>query len=81
MALNLAFVPLVFFFYPETSGLTLEEVDYLFTKGGNGAGAFVHKTKPVEVSLKDDIEKNVPHRGSDSSAEHLETKEAGEIKE
>ncbi|KEQ72815.1 hexose carrier protein [Aureobasidium namibiae CBS 147.97] len=30
MCTNLAFVPLVYFCYPETSNLTLEEVDYLF---------------------------------------------------
>ncbi|KAI5801204.1 sugar transporter [Geopyxis carbonaria] len=29
---NLAFIPLVYFCYPETANLTLEEVDYLFTK-------------------------------------------------
>ncbi|KAL9087124.1 MAG: hypothetical protein Q9159_003819 [Coniocarpon cinnabarinum] len=31
MCLNLAFIPLVFFVYPETANLTLEEMDYLFT--------------------------------------------------
>lgn len=30
MALNFAFVPLVYFSYPETSNLTLEEIDWLF---------------------------------------------------
>lgn len=32
MCTNLAFVPLVYFCYPETSNLTLEEIDYLFTR-------------------------------------------------
>ena len=31
MCTNLAFVPLVYFCYPETANLTLEEMDYLFT--------------------------------------------------
>lgn len=31
MCTNLAFVPLVYFCYPETANLTLEEIDYLFT--------------------------------------------------
>lgn len=30
MCLNFAFVPLVYFCYPETSNLTLEEIDWLF---------------------------------------------------
>lgn len=30
MATNLAFVPIIYFFYPETTNLTLEEIDYLF---------------------------------------------------
>lgn len=34
MCTNLAFIPLVFFCYPETSNLTLEEIYYLFTEDG-----------------------------------------------
>jgi hypothetical protein len=30
MATNFSFVPLVYFCYPETNNLTLEEVDFLF---------------------------------------------------
>lgn len=33
MCLNFSFIPLVFFCYPETSNLTLEEVDWLFYEG------------------------------------------------
>ncbi|KAF4334108.1 sugar transporter STL1 [Fusarium beomiforme] len=35
MATNLAFVPIIFFLYPETSNLALEEVDYIFARGEN----------------------------------------------
>ncbi|KAJ5749189.1 uncharacterized protein N7511_010885 [Penicillium nucicola] len=31
MCLNLIFVPIIYFFYPETANLTLEEIDFLFT--------------------------------------------------
>lgn len=30
MAMNFLFVPLVYFCYPETANLTLEEIDYIF---------------------------------------------------
>lgn len=34
-ATNLLFVPITYFFYPETSNLRLEDVDYIFSQGGN----------------------------------------------
>lgn len=36
VALNFAFIPLVFFCYPETTRLTLEEMDLLFVRGDAG---------------------------------------------
>ena len=35
MALNIVFIPLVYFCYPETARLTLEEMDLLFKPGEN----------------------------------------------
>jgi len=37
MCLNFAFVPLVYFAYPETANLTLEEMDYLFSNNDKDA--------------------------------------------
>lgn len=37
MCTNFAFVPLVYFCYPETANFTLEEIDYLFTNNEQGA--------------------------------------------
>ena len=78
MATNLAFIPLVYFCYPETANLTLEEVDHLFTKGGKHGlkeVAQLQPTQPVVESRKahDDDEKAI---GIDTpSHEHVETLE------
>lgn len=53
MALNLSFIPFIYFCYPETSNLTLEEIDFLFTKDGNtGLRKFGRRSQPVQESLK-----------------------------
>ncbi|KAI6912336.1 putative Myo-inositol transporter 1 [Hortaea werneckii] len=56
MCTNLAFIPLVYFCYPETSNLTLEEVDHLFTKEGHkGIKQFTRKSRPVLESLSGEV--------------------------
>lgn len=71
MCTNLAFIPLVYFCYPETSNLTLEEVDYLFVKEGRkGVHQLTGPSEPVQASLKDDVEKG-------TAAMHLEIARGG----
>ncbi|KAG9829248.1 putative MFS sugar transporter, partial [Aureobasidium melanogenum] len=79
MCTNLAFVPLVYFCYPETSNLTLEEVDYLFVKeGSKGIHKFTGPSQPVKISLSGDVEqgtKEMMHeekRGSEGGAAFVE---------
>lgn len=97
MCTNLAFVPLVYFWYvycisvtllarlirpnsyPETSNLTLEEVDYLFVKEGReGIHKFTGRSQPVRISLSGDVEqgtKEMMHdekRGSEGGAAFVE---------
>lgn len=40
-------IPMVFFFFPETKGLELEDVDHLFEKGGLTGGVFASRGYPV----------------------------------
>lgn len=41
--LNAAFIPMVYFFYPETKGIELEDIPLLFQKGGFTGGVFSSK--------------------------------------
>ncbi|KAM0715987.1 hypothetical protein Q7P37_008501 [Cladosporium fusiforme] len=77
MCTNFAFIPLIYFFYPETANLTLEEVDYLFIKGGHkGAKQLWHRSQPVVISLKEDVEKNAAAMGL---GEHAEEKDGEKV--
>ncbi|KAJ5580308.1 Major facilitator superfamily domain general substrate transporter [Penicillium hispanicum] len=42
-----AWIPMVFFFFPETKGLELEDVDHLFERGGITGGVFETRGFPV----------------------------------
>lgn len=53
MATNLAFVPIFYFFYPETSNLGLEDIDFIFTAGGNPVS--VARQMQKELGSKDNI--------------------------
>ena len=41
--LNAVFIPMVYFFYPETKGIELEDIPLLFRKGGFTGGVFTSK--------------------------------------
>ncbi|KAK5696661.1 hypothetical protein LTR97_007965 [Elasticomyces elasticus] len=76
MCTNFAFIPLVYFCYPETSNLTLEEVDHLFTAGGrHGIKELTAPSQPVQESFKahslGDDEKLGGSSG-DRAAEHVD---------
>lgn len=84
MVTNLAFIPLVYFCYPETSNLTLEEVDHLFTgegsaiaKGRLGKKGMAEKVVPPTVPVMASLEKQAMISGGmdeekGSGVEHVE---------
>ena len=77
MCLNFAFIPLVYFCYPETSNLTLEEIDWLFVKKGA-----VKESLRVQKALKNGerpthVRERVPHTSLESSDGEKEKVEGG----
>lgn len=76
MATNLMFVPLVYFFYPETSNIRLEDIDQIFTHGDNPvsvARAMAKEMKENEGTGKDK-ESSISCK-DDSNKTTFETKE------
>lgn len=54
MCTNLLFVPIVYFFYPETSNLRLEDIDLVFSQGGNPVA--VARKMASEMKLNEDCQ-------------------------
>lgn len=52
-AFNFSFIPMVYFLYPETKGLHLEQIDHIFEGRSEGLGCL---TQGVRESVK-----NPPH--------------------
>jgi len=67
MCTNLAFVPLVYFCYPETANLTLEEIDHLFTQPGKSS---VKVAREIRKQRKYNRGESIEHAmGNDNSSE------------
>ncbi|KZW01150.1 hexose carrier protein [Exidia glandulosa HHB12029] len=74
MATNLAFVPLVYFCYPETANLTLEEMDLLFANPGENP---VKASKRIRREKKEALAREIreDEEGKDNEKERSPTLE------
>lgn len=74
MVTNIVFIPVVYFFYPETSNLTLEEVDYLFTSASSDpprTGRFAKLFKPTDEVLLSFEYRKLKAREGDGAVEEM----------
>jgi hypothetical protein len=51
--INASFLPVIYFFYPETAGHSLESIDLLFS-GESQAGEF-HEEPKTDIQLEEDV--------------------------
>lgn len=76
MCTNLAFVPTVYFFYPETSNISLEGIDQIFLDKNRKPWhkAYVEDRLPGDSASEEETEKG---SGGDGVARHQETVTVG----
>lgn len=79
--LNISWVPFIWYFYVETAGLSLEEIDKLFEihyKGGKGmTWEEATRLAKEEIALtKMQIHEKTPH-GNAEAVDHMEFGEKG----
>jgi len=55
-ALNAIFFPILYFFYPETAGRTLEEIDVIFAKGFSERKSYVQAAKELPRLSENEVQ-------------------------
>lgn len=67
--LNAIFFPFIYFFYPETSQRTLEEIDLIFAKGYTEKISYVHAAKLLPSMTQEEIDQKTREYGAVDSDE------------
>ncbi|KAJ5646398.1 hexose carrier protein [Penicillium lividum] len=76
--INACFFPVIYFFYPETAGRSLEEIDVIFAKGYSENISYVRAAKELPFLSEEDIERAaiqygfIPADATTSSSEDVE---------
>lgn len=72
-AWNAVFIPIVYFFYPETAGRSLEEIDIIFAKGYAENISYVKAAKQLPKLSEQELEAKAAEYGvGQSNAEEVE---------
>lgn len=56
-AMNACFLPVIYFFYPETARRSLEEIDLIFAKGFSENISYVRAAKELPYLSDEDVER------------------------
>lgn len=73
-ALNALFFPIIYFFYPETAGRSLEEIDLIFAKGHEEKMSYVRAAKELPHMGVEEIESYGRQLGLNSDQNDLEAR-------
>jgi len=55
-AINATFLPIIYFFYPETANRSLEEIDIIFAKGNDEGMSYVKAAKELPYLTDAEVE-------------------------
>lgn len=69
-AINACFLPVIYFFYPETAGRSLEEIDIIFAKGFVEKMSYVKAAKELPFLNQEEVEREAIKYGLIDSAAH-----------
>ncbi|KAF2993954.1 hypothetical protein G7054_g4855 [Neopestalotiopsis clavispora] len=69
-AINACFLPVIYFFYPETAGRSLEEIDIIFAKGFVENMSYVKAAKELPFLNQEEVEREAIKYGLIDTAAH-----------
>ncbi|KAH6647678.1 general substrate transporter [Truncatella angustata] len=69
-AINACFLPIIYFFYPETAGRSLEEIDIIFAKGYVEKMSYVKAAKELPFLNEEEVEREAIKYGLIDTAAH-----------
>jgi sugar porter (SP) family MFS transporter len=83
-AMNALFIPVIYFFYPETAKRSLEEIDIIFAKGSVENMSYVRAAKELPLLNDEEIDQMARHYGfqlEDEEFGHNHTRGVGNMNE